>query len=77
MSNAHEIVRTGMSLVELFRRFPDDTAAEAPVRGVALARRLGLPALRVGSGVEGRESASDAVSVQGTVAAISRSRATR
>ncbi len=28
MSKAHEIVRTGMSLVELFRRFPDDTAAE-------------------------------------------------
>ena len=28
MSNAHEIVRTGMSLTELFRRYPDDTAAE-------------------------------------------------
>ena len=29
MSNAHEIVRTGMSLTELFRRYPNDTAAES------------------------------------------------
>ena len=29
MSQAHEIVRTGMSLTELFRRYPDDAAAEA------------------------------------------------
>ena len=29
MSKAHEIVRTGMSIAEFFRRFPDATAAEA------------------------------------------------
>ena len=29
MSKAHEIVRTGMRLAEFFRRYPDDTAAEA------------------------------------------------
>ncbi len=29
MSKPHEIVRTGMSLTEFFRRFPDDRAAEA------------------------------------------------
>ena len=29
MSKAHEIVRTGMSIAEFFRRFPDDDTAEA------------------------------------------------
>ena len=29
MSKAHEIVRTGLTFAEFFRRFPDDTAAEA------------------------------------------------
>ena len=29
MSKAHQIVRTGMSLTEFFRRFPDDRTAEA------------------------------------------------
>ena len=29
MSKAHEIVRTEISLAEFFRRFPDDTEAEA------------------------------------------------
>ena len=28
MSKAHEIVRTGLTFAEFFRRFPDDTAAE-------------------------------------------------
>ena len=29
MSKAHDIVRTGLTFAEFFRRFPDDTAAEA------------------------------------------------
>lgn len=29
MSKAHEIVRTGLTFAEFFRRFPDDTTAEA------------------------------------------------
>ena len=28
MSEAHEIVRTGMSISEFFERFPDDASAE-------------------------------------------------